>query len=120
MNFANGGDDVVHLRATCQEEVLGQGDGRRADLAVAFQFMKTFAVGSQALGAEEALESARGDRFVEKAVEILLMIDARRGDVFGVERLEELVAGQPAEMRRIVTERSGAVEPRFDRVFCRR
>src|SRR5207244_8740928 len=84
--------------------VLGHGNRRRAHLPVAFQLLKALTPGFQSLGAEEALESARGDRLVEQAVEVLLVIAARTGNAFGVERLKELVAGQPAEMLRVVSE----------------
>src|SRR6266700_3308806 len=51
-----------------------------------------------------ALESARVDRFIEQAVEILFVIAARAGNAFGVECFEELLAGQPVEMLRVVSE----------------
>src|SRR6185503_1072235 len=34
----------------------------------------------------------------------LFVITARTGDAFGAERFKEMVAGQPAEMRRVVSE----------------
>src|SRR5207244_9032033 len=73
-------------------------------LPIAFQLLETLAIGLQPSGAEKALESARVDRLVQQAVKILFVIAARTGDAFGVERLKELVAGQPAEMLRVVSE----------------
>src|SRR5439155_10653901 len=79
-------------------------DSRRADLSVALEFVEALAIGFQPLGAEETLESARVDRFVEQTIEILFVITARTGDAFGVERFDELVTGQSIELFRVVSE----------------
>src|SRR5882762_6564737 len=104
LNLPNRFNDVIHVPAVGQEQILGNGNRRRADLPVAFQFLEALAPGFQPRGAEETLESARIDRLVEQTVEILFVIAARTGDAFGVERFEELVAGQPVEMLRVVSE----------------
>src|SRR5205823_7589571 len=54
--------------------------------------------------AEETLESARMDRFVEQTVEILFVIASRTGDTFGVERFKEVVPGQSVEVFRVISE----------------
>src|SRR5881394_1122619 len=76
LNLSNRLDDVIHVAAIRQEQILGHRDRRRADLPVAFEFLETLAPGFEPFGAEQALESARVDRLVEQAVEILLLISA--------------------------------------------
>ena len=67
------------LLAVGQEHVLGDGNGRLADLLVAFQLLEAVAVSLQPLGAPEPLEAARGDRLVEQAIVILLVIELPQG-----------------------------------------
>ena len=82
-------DDVVHVAALGQQHVLPHADGGCADLVVAFEFIEAVAVVLQAFGTEQSLESARGDRFVEQAVEVLFMIAAATANALGVQRLDE-------------------------------
>ena len=77
LNLANRFEDVVHVAAVGQEHVLGDGNGRLADLLVAFQLLEAVAVSLEPLGAPEPLEAARGDRLVEQAVVVLLAVHAR-------------------------------------------
>src|SRR5687768_8010099 len=74
LKLPHGSDDMIHVLAGGQEQVLGQRDRCGADLSVAFQFLETLAIRFEPRGAEEALETARSDRFVEQAVEILFVI----------------------------------------------
>ena len=69
LNLPNRFDDVIHVPAVGQQQVLGHRDRCRADLPIAFQVLEALAVGFQPLGAEETLEAARVDRFVQQAVE---------------------------------------------------
>src|SRR2546426_10780413 len=71
LNLPNRFDDVIHVPAVRQEQILGHPDRRRADLPIAFQLLEALAIGFQPLGAEETLESARVDRLIEQAVEVL-------------------------------------------------
>ena len=104
LDFPNRFNDVIHVPAVGQEQILGHGNRRRADLPVAFQLMEALAIGFQPLGAKETLEPARVDRLVEQTVEILFVITARTRDAFGVERFEELVASQTVEVVCVVSE----------------
>src|SRR5688572_18876695 len=61
LNLPNRFNDVIHVAAVSQKQILGQTDGRRADLTVAFEFMETLSPGLQPIGAEKTLESARVD-----------------------------------------------------------
>ena len=72
---------------------------------VALQLLEALAVRLQPLGAEEAREPARRDRFVQEPVEVLLLVAGRAGNPLGAHRFEERLAGQPLERVRVVPER---------------
>ena len=71
LNLPNRLDDVIHVTAVGQEQILGHLDRRRAELPIAIQVLEGLAIGFQPLGAEEMLESARVDRLVEQAVKVM-------------------------------------------------
>jgi hypothetical protein len=104
-DFADGLEDVVEVGAIGQEQVLGDGDGGIADLAIAFELLETVAVGFEPLGAPEPFEPAGGDRFVEQALVVLLAIDPTAGNAFGRHGFGELIAREAVEMGGIIAER---------------
>src|SRR5882672_5284277 len=104
LNLPNRFNDVIHIPALGEEQILGQGHRRRADLPVAFQLLEALTIRFQPFSAEETLVSARVNRFVKKTVEVLFVIAAPARDAFGIERFEELVASQAVESLRIISE----------------
>ena len=90
-------DHVVEGRPVGQQHRLRKGHDRGAGFPVAFQLVETVAERLQPLGGKEPPEAARGDGFVEDAVEVLLLVDRAAGNALGAERLQEHIAGQPVE-----------------------
>ncbi len=82
MDLGHRFDDMIDAAALGQEQVLGHGDRRGADFAVAFQLVQAFPVTLQALRSEEALVAAGMDGFIEEAVKVLLLVAAAAGDAF--------------------------------------
>jgi len=55
LNLPNRFNDVIHVPAVGEEQILREPDRRRADLPVAFQLIEALAIGFQPLGAKETL-----------------------------------------------------------------
>ncbi len=105
VDFADGFDNVIHVVAAPEKEVLRHGNCCVADQPVAFELFETFAIGLEPCGAEKALEAARVYCFVEQTVEVLFVIPGAAWNAFGVERSDEFVVAQPVELVCVVAER---------------
>lgn len=105
VDFSNGFDDVIHVVAATEEEVLRHGNCCVADEAIAFELFEAFAIGLEPCWAEKPFEAARVDCFVEQTVEVLFVISGAAWHAFGVEGSDEFVAAEPVELVGVVAER---------------
>ena len=74
LDLPNRRRDVIDVRRLGEQQVLRDGNRRGAHLPVAFEILEAVAIRLQAPFAEQPLEAARGEGFVQETVELLLAV----------------------------------------------